>query len=235
MISIAIVEDEEQEVARLKGYITQFAKERGEACNVEFVGNGMDFISDYKCIYDIVLMDIEMPYLNGMEAAKKLRLLDQDVVILFVTNMAQYAIEGYAVDALDFMVKPVEYFNFKIKLQKAIDYVKSHCDRKLILKPRNSMCRISIRDIMYVEVLGHNLIYHLREDEITVRGQLTKLEEELEPYNFSRCNDCLLINLRQVTGLSTGYVSVGEYKLPISRRRKKTFLEALNNYLGGGM
>jgi DNA-binding LytR/AlgR family response regulator len=97
------------------------------------------------------------------------------------------------------------------------------------------MCRISIRDIMYVEVLGHNLIYHLREDEITVRGQLTKLEEELEPYNFSRCNDCLLINLRQVTGLSTGYVSVGEYKLPISRRRKKTFLEALNNYLGGGM
>jgi DNA-binding LytR/AlgR family response regulator len=148
--------------------------------------------------------------------------------------MAQYAIKGYEVNALDFMVRPIDYFNFSIKLKKAIAYVRSHSDARIVLNPKNSMRTVSVKDIRYVEVLGHQLIYHNVDGDITVRGQLSKAEEELNKYNFARCNDCFLVNLRYVTGLETGSVLLGSDVLTISRRRKKEFLESVTNYLGGG-
>lgn len=120
---IVIVEDDEDQVRRLKDFIRRFEDESGEKCFVETFGNGMDFISDYSAKYDLVLLDIEMPHMDGMSAAEKLRETDEYTAIIFVTNMAQYAVRGYSVDALDLSLKrkqpPLKVVEIKIfKIQE---------------------------------------------------------------------------------------------------------------------
>ena len=120
MITIAIVEDDKKSAKILQDYILRYSEEKQEPLAVECFENGLNFISDYKASCDIALMDIEMPHMNGLDTARKLREFDSQIPLIFITNMAQYAINGYEVQALDFMVKPIEYFNFSLKLDKAI-------------------------------------------------------------------------------------------------------------------
>ena len=112
MARIAIVEDDPQEAAKLRGYAERYAAESGKPLEITLFSDGEDIVTDYRPEYDIIFLDIQMKRLDGMSAAERIRLLDADVVLIFVTNMAQYAIRGYAVDALDFLLKPVPYFAF---------------------------------------------------------------------------------------------------------------------------
>mgnify|MGYP003379117498 CR=1 FL=1 len=122
---IAIVEDEAEQREQLRSYILQYAGETSRSFDVVTFFNALELLEDYTPQYDIILLDIEMPGLNGMEAAERLRLVDGDVVLMFVTNMAQYAINGYAVGALDFVLKPVTYGQLALKLKKAMTIVAS--------------------------------------------------------------------------------------------------------------
>ena len=121
MIRIAIVEDEQLYADQLAEYMDRFMKETGEQIRLTFFRDGEDIAVSYKPEYDIILMDIQMQFMDGMTAAEKIRALDQKVIIMFITNMMQYAIRGYQVDALDYVVKPVSYFSFAQKLQRAIN------------------------------------------------------------------------------------------------------------------
>ena len=85
-------------------------------------------------------MDIQMRFMDGMTAAEKIRTLDHEVIIMFITNMIQYAVRGYEVDAMDYVVKPVEYFAFSQKLDKAIGRMKRQC-RHIYRSPRRTVCR----------------------------------------------------------------------------------------------
>lgn len=120
MKNIAIIEDEEEALARIRGYLERFSSESGESFRIVVYGNAIDFLEKYKPNYDIVFMDIKLPNMDGMEAAKKLRALDRFVALVFVTNMKQFAVKGYEVDALDFIVKPVKYPDFVLKLQRVL-------------------------------------------------------------------------------------------------------------------
>jgi DNA-binding LytR/AlgR family response regulator len=235
MIQIAIVEDEKEIAECLSEYAKRYSQERMTEIDITFFSNGLDFLSEYKPIYDIVLMDIKMPYLDGMETAKKLRKVDPDVCLIFVTNLANYAIKGYEVSASDFIIKPVNYFDFSTRLKRAIDKVNTNRDYSVILESKDVVRRVSVREIYYIEVFEHFLVYHLKRDDVTVRGQMKTVEEELSPFNFARCHNCYLVNMKYVTELTPAYVVVGDKQIPISRRRHKDFSQALTNYLGGGV
>ena len=118
MFKVAIVEDDRVASDTLKEYIERFAAEKNEKIEAEVFEDGLKFIGGYKPVYDIVFMDVVMPGINGIETAKKLREIDNGVVLVFITSMAQYAINGYEVDAADFLLKPVSYFTFSLKLAK---------------------------------------------------------------------------------------------------------------------
>ena len=120
MINIAIVEDEKLYVSQFKEYISRYEKESGNRINVSVFPDGAEIVENYSGDFDIILMDIQMKYMDGMTAAEQIRKLDSEVIIMFITNMTQYAIRGYEVDALDYVVKPVEYFSFSQKLDRAI-------------------------------------------------------------------------------------------------------------------
>ena len=112
MIRIAIVEDEVEYQNQLMDYLSRFAEESGEVIDALTFSDGDEIVSSYSAQFDIILMDVQMSFMDGMAAAEAIREIDKEVVIIFITNMAQFAIKGYAVDALDYVLKPVSYFAF---------------------------------------------------------------------------------------------------------------------------
>lgn len=124
MIRIAIVEDEESYVKELTGYLKEYQNTYKEELEITVYRDGDGITSNYRAQFDIILMDIQMKFMDGMSAAEEIRKQDSEVVIMFITNMTQYAIRGYEVDALDYILKPVSYFAFCQKLSRAIARIK---------------------------------------------------------------------------------------------------------------
>lgn len=234
MIRIAIVEDEPRQVDLLKSYLERYKAEKGEEFVCNSFANGLDFIEAYDNHFDIVLMDIEMNVMNGMEAAKRLRKKDGQVCLIFITNMAQYAIKGYEVDAFDFVVKPVEYFVFAMKLSKAITKIRKDVSKSIQIRNEGSFRVFSIRDIYYIESRDHILSYHTAGGVFSERNNISRLRDELRGYDFLMINSGYLVNLRYITEVRTSSIVVAGDELNVARSRKNELKKAIADYLGGG-
>lgn len=232
MIHTAIVEDDVQDAALLKQMLDQFAQESGQEFSIQHYPTAESFLQTVHS-YDLVFMDIEMPGLNGMQAAYKLREFDSQTTLIFVTNMAQYALHGYDVGALDFILKPLQYGSFCMKMKKAVRNIAKNRDTVITLALPNGLVRVAASQIYYVEVQKHYLTYHTETGDYTVRESMRAAEEMLQPMHFMRCNNCYLVNLRRVVSVSDNTVQVGPHTLQISRPRHAAFLKGLTDYLGG--
>ena len=120
MVKIAIIEDSQIDREALKRTLQRFSTREGLEIVVDEFESAVQFFMKYQPVYDLIFMDIDMPQMNGMEAAQRLRRLDKRVLLVFVTNMAQYAIKGYEVDAIDFILKPIDEYSFALKLQRVL-------------------------------------------------------------------------------------------------------------------
>lgn len=174
-----------------------------------------------------------MPGMNGMEAAEKIRQADEDVVLMFITNMIQYAIRGYSVGALDFVMKPVNYYTFSLKLTRAIGRIQK-IEKEILLKQQDSVKKVPVEEIYYVEIQNRMLYYHTNEGEYVVRGTIKNALDMLSPYHFVKCNHWYIVNLKYVTEVRDSTVIVAGKELEISQRKKNTFLNALMDYVGEG-
>lgn len=235
MITIAIVEDDAREATILEEYIKKYGKENNEKFRIEKYSDAINLLDNYKPVYDIIFMDIEMSYLNGMEAAIKLRKVDNVVTLIFVTNMANYAIKGYEVDALDFIVKPVRYSTFTMKFKKALARISANEEINIVVSRREGIVRLTSRQIVYIEVAGHKLTYHLNDGVLEGHGSLTDLEKQLRICDFLRCHSSYLINPQYISHVEGYTVSMtnGDV-LRISRPRKKKVMIQLAELLGEG-
>lgn len=231
-IRVAIVEDDKAVQTLLSSYFERFQKESGKAFALSLFDNGELFLAHYLPIFDLVLMDIEMPGIDGMETAKRLRQIDANVVLIFVTNLAQYALKGYEVEAVDFAVKPLSYEDFVLKIKKGIRYIKRETSF-LISLTESEKISIKTSELYYVEVQRHYLVFHTLTKDYSCRGSLKGYEELLQAYGFRRCNNCYLVNLAYVKAIEKDQVLIGPHTLFISRRKKAEFLEEFTKYMGG--
>lgn len=228
-----VVEDNKEAREQLCAYLEKFGSERGCDFSVACYGDALAFLDEFSGNFDIIFMDIELPHLNGMDAVRKIREKDNSVLVIFVTNMAQYAVKGYEVNALDFIVKPVQYDGFSMKMDRALERFKTMRDKDVWITERNNKRRLRASAIKYVEVEHHSVIYHTTEGDYTAYDQLQNVCVALADMPFALCNRCFLVNLRYVTAIEEFSVTVDGEQLQISRNKKKSFLTALNEYLGG--
>jgi len=217
---------------QLQQFLHQYEKENKEMFDITVYSDGDQIVNKYKSQYDIILMDVEMKFMDGMSAAEEIRKIDTEVVIIFITNMAQYAIRGYAVDALDYVLKPVSYFAFSQRLNRAISRMKKRETKIIMVNMKGSMVRINVANIYYIESQGHTLILHTILGDYETTGKMKEMEEKLSEMNFCRGNKGYLINLQHVDRIQDGCALVKGENLTLSRARKKVFMEALTRYWG---
>lgn len=236
MLSIAIVEDDAKDVERLINILKQYQSETGEVVKAQHFHDAEAFLTRYKAAYDIVFLDIVLGSgsLNGMDAAKRLRKLDQHVAIIFTTSMARYAVNGYEVDALDFLLKPLDYYKVKMRLDR---YCRNKVDKKIyvILNTAGNLRRISASEIYYVEVLSHTLLFHTTSGDISGRGTMRDVEKVLTPAGFARCSISHLVNLNYFNGIKGNALYIGKYELHITRGKKKQFMQEISQFLSRGV
>lgn len=231
MVHIAVVEDDRNYADILKKYISRYEEESDQHFQVYEFQDGEDIVENYKGVYDIILMDIEMQFMNGMTAAEEIRKVDSEVVIIFITQTPQYAMRGYEVEALDYVLKPVNYFAFSQKLARAISRMSHRQKKHLSITYKGKNLKLELSSIYYIEVQDHNLYYHTKGEVYIQRGAMKEVETALEGEPFFRCNKCYLINLECVNGFEGSDVLVGTERVQVSRARKKELLDALNDYM----
>lgn len=236
MVSVAIVEDDPGYTKRLREYLKKYEEEYREPLQVTAYSDGDEIVENYRGQFDLILMDIEMRFMDGMAAAEQIRKQDSRVIIIFITNMAQYAIRGYAVDVLDYVLKPISYFAFSQRIRRAMGRMKKREEHYVAINTKNGVYKIPASQLYWVESQGHRLTYHTKDAQYeSTTASIGKLEKELGSANFFRCNKCYLINLRFVTGIEKDDVLLGDKNIPVSRAKKSDLKKALVTYMGEAM
>lgn len=234
MIRVAIVEDEKKESEILARYLNQFSKENNEEFSISLYKDAISFLDNYEPNFDLIFMDIMMPYIDGISAAKKLRDQDDTVLLFFITFLKDQAIKGYDVGASAFIIKPVSYVDLSSKLRKAIQTIHSRDDKTIIIQTPGVRHRLMVRDLMYVEVRGHICTYHLTTTTIVGRNSLKNLASQLNRYDFMMSSSSFLINPLFIKKISKQAVHVGNDCLELSRLKRKQFLLEFNQWLAKG-
>jgi len=235
MIKVAIVEDTLEDQERLVESLNYTSQKLNVSFMIEKFDTGLKFLSNFKNQYDIIFMDIEMPLIDGIDTAKKIRNLDKNVLLIFVTNLAKMAIKGYEVEAFDFLVKPVNKEMFLLKIERALPRITNKLGEKIIIKCKGEIVSLSIDSIKYIESDSHYVIFHSTDGNYKEYATLKETEKRINCSYFARCNQCYLINLKHVSKFIDNDVYVGNDKLNMSRHQKKYFINEYTKYLAGGL
>lgn len=229
MINICIVEDESDQADLLRNYIQTYGNKNNQQFNITHFSDGIDLVDEYRAQFDIILLDIQMKHLDGMVAAEKIRKVDADVVIIFITSTVRYAVQGYAVDALGYVLKPVPYLQFEQLFDKAISRVMTKKEKLYIrVSVDERQLKLDCDNIYYIESQRNNVCIHCADKDYITAGPLKKFEEMLSGHGFSKCHNAYIVNLSYVEGVRKEEVLLTSgIVLPISRARKKEFMMAL--------
>ena len=232
-VRIAVVENELNVAQNDIVLLERYAKENSLSLETAIFQNGYEFL-DTKEEFDAVLMDIDMPGLNGMEVAEKLREKNKTIDIIFTTNLPQFAVDGYKVQALDFVIKPVTFPNLSFAMEKVVEKKRNIVNGSFFLRIGGFAKRINNEEVLYIEMLNHYIVLHETDMEpLRIRGSLKMIEDLLNPEIFVKINSGIIINISKVSSFENGLVLMEDgSNLPLSRSHKKEFAVRLAEFYG---
>lgn len=197
---------------------------------IDTFDNGKELIHRFKTLnYDLVMLDIEMPEIDGISLARKLRELSEDVYIVFLTSHIEYALEGYEVNALRYLTKPVN----NQKLKEILEYIiqKQSKEDVLWIKTDEAEEKIRLSDILYLEAQNQNIVINTKEKLYTTRYNLGDFETELKSKGFVRIHRGYIVSLNKILKLGKNCVCLeNDINLPVSRSKEKELKSALLNF-----
>ncbi len=234
MWKVTICDDEQECRDSVLEMLRRYEKESGESFDVSVCTSGEELLGRFDKSTDLILLDIQMKTLSGMNAARALRQKGSDVQIIFITAMSEYAIEGYEVHAFGFLKKPVHYRQLAWQLEDVIEAIKKKRGKSVVVQSGDVIKAFKSSEIAWAEVLGHDVRLHLSgggEERCTT--PLAKLEQDLAGSGFFRVHKSFLINMDHVRSINQASVSMldgGE--LPLSKHRKQDFIYAFAEHKG---
>ena len=231
-MKIWIVEDEAPQRMLLCDLVRQACGRHGVKADIVALGSGETLANTYQSGADLLLLDIDMPGINGMDAAHIIRRKDERVQIAFCTNLVSRALDGYAVAAMDFLVKPITAARIDELLDKVFHRLSVTAPVTLTLHTQDATTVVRTNEILYAETYGRKLRLHTMQDTLDLRMTMAALESQLPSGNFFRIHNAYLVSLAHVSRISGFEVSVGDDTLPVSRHKKREFLQALTDYIG---
>lgn len=235
MIRIGIVEDDAVSRKLILDYLARYQTAHSESFETSVFDDGAQILRGYRPRFDIILLDIQMEDVDGMTAAKRIRQVDDQVVLVFITSSPQFAIKGYEVDATSYLLKPLPWFAFEQELSRSIVLARKRVGSSVLLQSGGEVIRLALGDIVYIESVKHRLEIHTTTASHSISGALKDMEARLEGQDFFRSNSCYLVNLAHVQGVrDQSCIMTGGVELRISRPRKKPFMTALTAFAGGG-
>ena len=233
IINVAIVEDSHEDLENCLSLLDRYSKEKGITFDVQTFESGDAFLMRFKSQYHFIILDINLSAMNGIDVARKIREKDEEVVIMFATNLAKYATKGYEVDAIDFALKPLTYASFYMRLERVVKKLNKKQDFFIVVPFEGGFNKVNIDDVLYIEVISHDIIFHLTSgDSITTTGTLKKYEEQLINHWFIRCNSCYLVNARKIKRVEKLDIQLANDEIiAISHPKKKSFMESFKQYV----
>ena len=236
MWKAVICDDEKEMRSAIKENLKRFSEETGEQFSIAEYDSGEALLFNLTEDTDIVFLDIKMGGITGMDAARKLREKNNNVCIVFITTMTQYAIEGYAVHAFGFLKKPVTYSQLRLQMTDVLRHLAPLKAERIQIKSAGEIRSVALSDIAYLEVLDHELKLICKDGPIVCRNTMGEMDAMLKGKGFFRIHKAYTVNLAQVAGVTASGVRVrtGE-ELPLSKHRRREFLEAYTSFVGGGL
>lgn len=231
-IRIALLEDEQSEKEKTLEFIDKFFKESNQEYEITSFNNSADFLKLDFSTYDLALLDIILnEQINGIDVAKKIRESKSNISIMFITKTAQFAIDGYEVEAIDYILKPVSYFEFAMKMKKAIKRISTAInDKPLTFKTNDGLITIKANDILYFEVIRHYLFVHTKNKVYKVRGTMRDISNTISD-RFARSSNSFLVNLSHVSKIVKQEVILDtDVSIPLTKLFKDSFIEALTSF-----
>ena len=234
-IRIGVVKEDPASCQLVLNYHNRYQCETGEQFTVTVSDDGARIVEKYAPVYDILMLDIEMMEMDRMTAARRIREREDNVVIIFITAAPQYAISGYEMRALSYLLKPLPWFAFSQGLKKSTDTVRRNGEDSILIETGKGRMRMNLTDILYLKSIRHTIVNHTLDGKYSINGTLKDMEAKLADRHFFRSNSCYLDNLKHVTDVADQDCIMSEDgRLRVSRPRRKAFLAALADYMGGG-
>ena len=238
-ICIAMLEDDGAEALVTASMIKRYFEDSPSDYLLDRFSSPQEFLAAPPLErYDVLFLDILLEVkMTGMDVAKEIRARNSRVGIVFLTKSTHFALDGYQVDAIDYIVKPLVYEEFYLKMRKIMDVVVHSIDKDLLLKTAEGVVKAKESDIVYIEVIKHYLYYHCRDGKVlVVRGAIKDCAKELSA-KFARSGNSFLVNLPHVerVGGSDVYLAFDDGKIeavPITRSYRDDFLNAFSDYYG---
>ncbi len=233
-MKVAIVEDNKNDSDVLQSHLKSYCKKNDVQFLVTVFTDGLYFLENFKLDYDLIFFDIQMPLLDGMGSAKKIREVDQTVTIVFVTNMPQFALEGYSVEASAFLLKPLKYADVDFTLKRIIPRISAlkKSEKVIVLQKKDGFVNVPVDSIVYIEVQEHIVMYHTLADVIEIRTTMKETEQLIANFpQLFRCGNSYIVNLKYIDSLSNNVININGNEIVLSRSKKAEFKKRLAEYL----
>ena len=233
MITVAVCDDSMAMVKSMKENLEEYGKENNHELRIFNFVSGEELLENYSCKYDILFLDIKMIGMNGIQVAEKIRERDQNVVIIFLTSLVQYALDGYKVNAASYILKPIKKARLKIEMDQVIEKIAQRDDPFITVHNDCGNYKILLKSISYIETYNRNLLIHTNHGNVLCYWKMKEMEKRVEKYGFARCHSSFLVNLLFVENIQKNDLKLASGELiPIGKSKKKNFMLQLSGFWG---